>query len=98
MNQQGQFICNTSNFVCNTAAELKAHYASDWYRYNLKRKAANMPPVSKENFELRVAELKKKEKLELEKNLYKCPYTGKVFKSEGAWKSYAKVEKILLKI
>jgi pre-60S factor REI1 len=33
--------------------ELQAHYRSDWHRYNLKRKVANLLPVKKEDFERR---------------------------------------------
>jgi len=37
------------------AAELqKAHYKTDWHRYNLKRRVADFPPVSAENFQQRV--------------------------------------------
>jgi len=37
------------------AAELqKAHYKTDWHRYNLKRKVADLPPVTAENFQQRV--------------------------------------------
>ena len=37
------------------AAELqKAHYKTDWHRYNLKRRVADLPPVSAENFQQRV--------------------------------------------
>ncbi|CAM4589339.1 unnamed protein product [Leuciscus chuanchicus] len=32
----------------------RAHYKTDWHRYNLKRKVADMPPVTAENFEERV--------------------------------------------
>ncbi|XP_057713601.1 cytoplasmic 60S subunit biogenesis factor ZNF622 [Corythoichthys intestinalis] len=32
----------------------RAHYKSDWHRYNLKRKVADMPPVSADNFQERV--------------------------------------------
>lgn len=32
----------------------RAHYKSDWHRYNLKRKVADMPPVTAENFQERV--------------------------------------------
>uniref|UniRef100_UPI0009B2EA99 zinc finger protein 622 n=1 Tax=Monopterus albus TaxID=43700 RepID=UPI0009B2EA99 len=32
----------------------RAHYKTDWHRYNLKRKVANMPPVTAENFQERV--------------------------------------------
>jgi len=38
------------------AAELqKAHYKTDWHRYNLKRKVADLPPVTAVNFQQRVA-------------------------------------------
>ena len=37
------------------AAELqKTHYKTDWHRYNLKRKVADLPPVTAENFQQRV--------------------------------------------
>lgn len=32
----------------------RAHYKTDWHRYNLKRKVADMPPVTAENFQERV--------------------------------------------
>ncbi|XP_016150645.1 zinc finger protein 622-like [Sinocyclocheilus grahami] len=32
----------------------RAHYKTDWHRYNLKRKVADMPPVTSENFQERV--------------------------------------------
>ena len=36
--------------------ELKAHYRTDWHRYNLKRKIAGLKPVTKLNFEQRKGE------------------------------------------
>ncbi|XP_077579781.1 cytoplasmic 60S subunit biogenesis factor ZNF622 [Stigmatopora nigra] len=32
----------------------RAHYKSDWHRYNLKRKVADMPPVNADDFRARV--------------------------------------------
>ncbi|KAK1786711.1 hypothetical protein P4O66_017094 [Electrophorus voltai] len=32
----------------------RAHYKTDWHRYNLKRKVAAMPPVTAESFQARV--------------------------------------------
>lgn len=32
----------------------RAHYKTDWHRYNLKRKVADMPPVTADNFQERV--------------------------------------------
>jgi len=37
---EGQRTCQTApNCVFESVDELKAHYKSDWHRYNLKRKA-----------------------------------------------------------
>ena len=64
-----------------TTQELKSHYLGDWHRYNLKRKGAEMPPVSEDNFARRVAELKKQEDLEHQKNLFQgqCERTFNFF-------------------
>ena len=44
--------CHTAPGVAfATMDELKAHYRSDWHRYNLKRKVAGLPVVGKELFE-----------------------------------------------
>jgi pre-60S factor REI1 len=36
------------------AAMQKEHYKTDWHRYNLKRKVAELPPVTAENFQERI--------------------------------------------
>merc|ERR1711879_50461 len=87
------FICNTCNFFTTDAQSLKIHYLSEWHRYNLKRKTAELPPVTKENFDKRVALTKHKELQASVKNHFKCPYSGKVFKSEGAWNTFKKSKK-----
>lgn len=45
------FYCATSDVGFATEAELKAHYQGEWHRYNLKRKVAGLPPVTREFFE-----------------------------------------------
>jgi len=32
----------------------REHYHTDWHRYNLKRKVANLPPVTLQNFDTRL--------------------------------------------
>ncbi|KAJ1625372.1 hypothetical protein T492DRAFT_1040274 [Pavlovales sp. CCMP2436] len=39
--------------VFATDEELKAHYKTDWHRHNLKRKVANLKPLTSEAFALR---------------------------------------------
>ena len=40
--------CRASGVRFESAAALRAHYHTDWYRYNLKRAARALPPVSTE--------------------------------------------------
>lgn len=35
----------------STPAEQRAHFKTDWHRYNVKRKLAKQPPISEEQFE-----------------------------------------------
>jgi len=41
--------------VFATDEELKTHYRTEWHRHNLKRKVANLKPLTKEAFEARQA-------------------------------------------
>eukprot|EP00953_Heterococcus_sp_UTEX-ZZ885_P008319 4998-Heterococcus_DN1.PRE.1 len=52
----------SSNFTCTACAstfdsseEQRAHYKLDWHRYNLKRKVSGLTPVTREDFERRLA-------------------------------------------
>ena len=45
---------NDEGASARAAALQKEHYKSDWHRYNLKRKVADLPPVTAENFQERV--------------------------------------------
>lgn len=51
------FLCSTSGEVYTDREQLKAHFQSDFHRYNLKRKVAGLPPVTREWFEARKAQL-----------------------------------------
>ena len=45
---EGQRTCQTApNVVFESVDELKAHYKSDWHRYNLKRKARERAPAAR---------------------------------------------------
>ncbi|KAJ3285984.1 hypothetical protein HDU79_006913 [Rhizoclosmatium sp. JEL0117] len=48
------FTCLACHVAFRTADTQRDHYRSDWHRYNLKRKVAELPPVSSENFALRL--------------------------------------------
>ncbi|CAL1530091.1 unnamed protein product [Lymnaea stagnalis] len=45
--------CLSCNVAFTDIALGRLHYKSEWHRYNLKRKVANLPPVPLENFQER---------------------------------------------
>ena len=53
----GGFYCSTSGTYFHDKESLAEHYKSDFHRYNLKRKVAGLPPVTKDWFEARKAQL-----------------------------------------
>jgi len=76
------------------AAELqKAHYKTDWHRYNLKRKVANLPPVTAENFQERVL-AQKKELVDQETDTScSCQICSKHFSTANSYENHLKSKK-----
>ena len=48
------FTCVTCNIAFNNADLQRDHYKTDWHRYNLKRKVAELPPIDHSDFVSRV--------------------------------------------
>ncbi|KAG8512633.1 Zinc finger protein 622 [Galemys pyrenaicus] len=48
------YTCITCGLAFGDAESQRAHYKTDWHRYNLRRKVADMAPVSAEGFQERV--------------------------------------------
>jgi hypothetical protein len=44
-------FCRVSNVQFDSAAALREHYHTDWYRYNLKRSVRGQPPTSEAEFD-----------------------------------------------
>jgi len=79
------------------AAELqKAHYKTEWHRYNLKRKVAELPPVTAENFKERAAaqkEQQQKAEQDTADTSCRCRACGKSFSSANAHENHLKSKK-----
>ncbi|EAZ63434.1 zinc finger protein [Scheffersomyces stipitis CBS 6054] len=64
------FTCNTCSLQFPTAEDQRVHMKSEWHRYNLKRRVAQLPSIDEDTFNSKVASLtlteeeepKKKEK------------------------------------
>merc|ERR1712002_895265 len=48
------FTCLSCRVVFSDADLQRDHYKSEWHRYNLKRKVAELPPITAENFQQRI--------------------------------------------
>uniref|UniRef100_A0A336LMG6 CSON012274 protein n=1 Tax=Culicoides sonorensis TaxID=179676 RepID=A0A336LMG6_CULSO len=80
-----------SNLTClncsvrfSTSEAQRDHFKTDWHRYNLKRKIAELPPVSAEGFEKLLIEQRNAEKNQCEDNSLYCKACGKLFKTINA--------------
>lgn len=54
------FTCNTCGLMFGDASYQRDHMRTDWHRYNLKRRVAQLPPITQELFD---------EKMELQKRM-----------------------------
>jgi pre-60S factor REI1 len=76
------------------AAELqKAHYKTDWHRYNLKRKVSELPPVTAENFRERVLAQKEQVSEQVVDTSCSCRTCGKHFSCSNAFENHLKSKK-----
>ena len=94
------FHCSTSNVSFETEAELRAHYKSDFHRYNLKRKVAGLPAVTREWFDVRRARAaaaggggKGAADGHEHGTIWQCPLTRKKFASEAKWEEHKRTKK-----
>ncbi|KAG5680380.1 hypothetical protein PVAND_009889 [Polypedilum vanderplanki] len=80
-----------SNFTCLacsvrfTDGEMQRnHFGSDWHRYNLKRKASELPPITAEEFQIRVYQARQADQdAQKDESLY-CKACKKFFKTKNA--------------
>lgn len=73
----------------------RAHYKTDWHRYNLKRKVADMPPVTAENFQERVLAQRAAaaEQLDGAAAAESCGVCSKKFSSANAYQNHLQSHK-----
>ncbi|XP_058129304.1 cytoplasmic 60S subunit biogenesis factor ZNF622 [Anopheles ziemanni] len=78
------FTCLNCGVRFATAEMQREHYKTHWHRYNLKRKLAELPPVTIEEFEKRVNQQKSDDAAAQEDQSVYCKACRKVFKSKNA--------------
>ena len=84
------YTCISCRVVFAGADLQRAHYKTDWHKYNLKRKVADLPPVTAENFQQRVPSQKAEMQ---EKPVELCPICKKHFTSKNSYDSHLRSRK-----
>ena len=87
------YTCLACRVIFDDADIQRAHYKTDWHRYNLKRKIAELPPITQEEFQHKVEfQTQKKEEKLVEKSTI-CKACNKSFSSENAFANHVKSKK-----
>ncbi|KAI8991498.1 C2H2 type zinc-finger-domain-containing protein [Mycotypha africana] len=84
------FTCLACQVAFPTADRQRAHYRTDWHKYNLKRKIAQLAPVTAEQFAQKVLAQQTKGREEAEKQglVYECVLCKKSYFSENAFSNH----------
>ncbi|KGL72339.1 Zinc finger protein 622 [Tinamus guttatus] len=89
------YTCITCRVAFKDADVQRAHYKTDWHRYNLKRKVAEMPPVTAENFQERVLAQRAVAEEQNKITATYCTVCSKRFSTFNAYENHLKSKKHL---
>lgn len=82
------FTCITCRVAFLDADIQRSHYKTDWHRYNLKRKVADLPPVTVEEFNRRVLSQKEKDEANSQEVTIYCNVCRKSFSNQKAFDNH----------
>ncbi|CCE78113.1 Piso0_000727 [Millerozyma farinosa CBS 7064] len=51
------YTCNSCQLAFKEAVDQRSHMKTEWHRYNLKRRVAQLPPIDEDSFNTKVASL-----------------------------------------
>jgi pre-60S factor REI1 len=98
MAANGLLTCMTCSVAFKEADGQRDHYKTDWHRYNLKRKVAELPPVSESDFKSRMDKHEEQRKLvagETKRPSGYCVACSKSFATDKAYENHLNSKKHL---
>lgn len=87
------FTCITCRVAFGDGETQRLHYKCDWHRYNLKRKVAELPPVTSEEFQRRVLQQRQTDNEQLIDKSIHCTACRKSFGNEKAFENHLNSKK-----
>jgi len=88
-----QLTCLACRVIFDDAESQRNHYKTDWHRYNLKRKIAELPPVTYGEFNRIVQFHTEKREEKLQEKILACQACSKSFSSDNAYANHLKSNK-----
>ena len=87
------YTCISCRVAFASADLQRAHYKSDWHRYNLKRKVAEMIPVTAEEFKQRVLDKQAQATRAQQDASSSCKICSKHFSTGNAFSNHMQSKK-----
>lgn len=88
-----EHTCLNCNVKFQTPDIQRDHYKTDWHRYNLKRRVADLPPVTAEEFQKRVQQQRTADQKALEPVSLYCTACRKQFISDKSYENHLNSKK-----
>lgn len=85
--------CLNCNVKFRDADAQRDHYKTDWHRYNLKRRVAELPPVTAEEFQRRVIQQRAADEQALYETTTYCSACRKQFISDKSYDNHLNSKK-----
>ena len=87
------FTCLACNVIFDDAEAQRSHYKTDWHRYNLKRKVAELPPITSGEFRNKVEYQKQRKEEKVKDHSSACKVCNKSFSTSNAHENHLKSKK-----
>lgn len=91
--KMSSFTCITCHVAFPTFDIQREHYKTDWHRYNLKRKVAEMPPVTLEDFHSGFSASQSLQEVENGEQSISCQHCKKQFSNRNSYENHLKSKK-----
>lgn len=87
------FTCISCRVAFKEAELQRLHYKTDWHRYNLKRKVAELPPVTSEEFQRRVLTQRTNDEIDSQDKSVYCNVCRKSYGNQNAYENHLNSKK-----
>ncbi|KAL7422134.1 pre-60S factor rei1 [Cryptotrichosporon argae] len=87
------FTCISCRVAFEQAEEQRSHFATDWHRYNMKRRVASLPPVSAATFNEKVLQRREQNAVRPDPRGMQCGACNKQFATENAYRTHIQSKK-----